>query len=75
MLYLVYSLVVAVTDLIVLDEFYFYSDGMDKDFKPTYQITGLVSMVIYAVFSIRKYLDFKNRIFQTVSFADTVKYK
>lgn len=74
-LYLLYSIIIAVTDLLILDEFYFYRDGMDKDFKPAYQITGLISMVIYAMFSIKKYLAFKKRIYQTVSFADTVRFR
>lgn len=74
-LYILYSAVVAITDLLILDKFYFYDDGLDKDFKPMYQITGLISMVGYAVFCIRKHLEFKRRIYQTVSFADSTRYR
>ena len=74
-LYFLYAIVVAVADLLILDEYYFYRDGMDKDFKPWYQISGLVCMVVYAIFSIRKYLEFKRRIYHTISFADAVKYR
>lgn len=72
-LYLLYSALVAITDLFVLDEYYFYRNGMDKDFEPWYQITGLASMVIYAVLSVVKYSNFRKSIYQTVSFADSVR--
>lgn len=72
-LYFLYSLLVAVTDLLVLDEYYFYRNGIDKDFEPWYQITGLASMVIYAVLSVRKYSNFRKSIYQTVSFADSLR--
>jgi hypothetical protein len=31
-LYLVYSLIILITDKLILTEFYFYADGRDKDF-------------------------------------------
>ena len=33
LLYLLYSLVIFITDKLVLEEFYFYADGRDKDLK------------------------------------------
>lgn len=74
-LYLLYSLVIVITDLVILDQFYFYSDGMDKDFKPWYQITGLLSMCIYACLSIRQYIGYKKWIYEEVSFVELVKYR
>ncbi len=71
--YLLYSLGVAITDLLILDEYYFYEDGMDKDFQPWYQITGLASMVVYAFISVRKYSNFRRSIYHTVSYADSVR--
>ncbi|MEL6536263.1 MAG: helix-turn-helix transcriptional regulator [Bacteroidota bacterium] len=72
-LYLLYSAVIAVTDLLILEDYYFYQDGLDQDFKPWYQIIGLASMIVYAVFSLIKYREFKGRIYSTVSFADSVR--
>lgn len=75
LLYLVYSLIVFVTDQLILDEYYFYADGRDKDLSPWYQISGLASMILYTVLSIRYYNGYRHRIFQELSYADTVLFK
>jgi AraC-like DNA-binding protein len=74
-LYLGYSVIVAVTDLLLLDEFYFYADGRDKDYKQWYQITGLCAMVVYALYCIRLYGAYKIRIYRTLSYADNIRLK
>ncbi|GAB4243074.1 MAG: hypothetical protein Tsb0034_20780 [Ekhidna sp.] len=74
-LYFIYTVVVAIGDLLVFEEFYFYADGYDKDLKPWYQITGLTSMVIYATISLKHYSDYRKRILQTLSYADSVKLR
>ena len=43
-IYLLYSLVVFITDKLILSEYYFYADGRDKDLAPWYQVMGLLSM-------------------------------
>jgi len=75
LLYLGYSLVVFVTDKLILSEFYFYANGRDKDLSPWYQVAGLVSMVFYLLLSLRYYANYRIIAFQTVSFADAVLYK
>jgi AraC-like DNA-binding protein len=70
-----YSVIVAVTDLLLLDEFYFYADGRDKDYKQWYQITGLCAMVVYALYCIRLYGAYKIRIYRTLSYADNIRLK
>ena len=74
-LYVAYSIVVFVTDKLVLSEFYFYADGRDKDLSPWYQVTGLISMVFYLSLSLRYYANYRIIAFQTVSFADSVLYQ
>lgn len=74
-IYLGYSLVVFITDKLVLSEFYFYADGRDKDLSPWYQVAGLVSMVFYLLLSLRYYANYRIIAFQTVSFAHSVLYK
>ncbi|MEM7085646.1 MAG: AraC family transcriptional regulator [Bacteroidota bacterium] len=74
-LYLMYSLVVFVTDKLILSEFYFYADGRDKDLSPWYQVAGLISMVFYLLLSLRYYANYKIIAYQTVSFADSVLFK
>ncbi|MFK7920430.1 MAG: helix-turn-helix domain-containing protein [Bacteroidia bacterium] len=73
-LYLLYSLIVFVTDFLILDEYYFYADGRDKDLSPWYQISGLASMIIYVVLSIRTYRQYRRRIVEELSYADAVRY-
>lgn len=74
-LYFIYSVIVAVTDLLILDEFYFYADGSDKDYKHWYQISGLSAMVVYAVYCIRLYGAYRTRIYQTLSYADNIRLR
>lgn len=73
--YLLYALIVAVTDLWLFEEFYFYADGRDKNLAPWYQITGLASMIGYTLGSLRYYYQYRRHIYEMVSFADTIKLK
>ncbi len=75
LLYLGYSLVVFVTDKLVLDEFYFYSDYRDKDLKTWYQLLGLTSMLYYLTMSLKKYRFYKKVIFNVVSYADSILFR
>lgn len=74
-LYLLYSLIIWVYDQLILQEYYFYADGMDKDFEEWYQKLGLLSMIIYFILSIRYYNVYKKLMFQVVSYADSVLFK
>jgi len=74
-LYLVYSLVVFVTDKFVLDEFYFYADGRDKDLSFWYQMAGLISMLFYLFVSLRSYFSYRRLSLQEFSFADEIAYR
>ncbi|MGL2963130.1 helix-turn-helix domain-containing protein [Flavobacterium sp. RSB2_4_14] len=73
-LYLLYSLIIWIYDKLILEDYYFYKDGMDKDFDFWYQKTGLVSMIIYFVMSIRYYNLYRKLMFQVVSYADGVLF-
>lgn len=74
-LYMIYSLVVFVTDVFILDEYYFYADGHDKDMKVWYQATGFTSMAFYLVLSLRFYLNYKKLVFDKVSFAESILFR
>ncbi|MEL7250662.1 MAG: AraC family transcriptional regulator [Bacteroidota bacterium] len=74
-LYLLYSLVVWITDVLVLDEYYFYADGRDKDLAPWYQISGLAVMLYYVVQSLRLYQNYRKRIYDELSYADGVLFR
>lgn len=72
LLYLAYSLTIAIGDNLIWESYHFYADEMDKDFKPWYQVLGLSSMVVYAAFCIKEYKEYKTQIFQTLSYADNL---
>jgi len=74
-LYLTYSLIVFITDKFILNEFYFYDDGQDKDLDFWYQISGLISMLFYLLLSLMHYGRYRKLTLQEVSFADEIAYK
>jgi AraC-like DNA-binding protein len=74
-LYLLFSIVMVVTDKLILKKYYFLSNGEDPDFDTWYQLSGFVSMFIYFIFSLRYYGLYKKMIVQVVSYADVVLFK
>ena len=75
LLYLLYSLIVFVTDKLILDEFYFYADGRDKDLAFWYQMAGLISMLFYLFLSLRYYSNYRKFVVQEVSYANEILFK
>jgi len=75
LLYLAYSLVIFITDKLILEEYYFYADNKDKDLLNGYQVTGLVSMFIYLIMSLNYYSHYKKLLFETVSYAESILFK
>ena len=73
--YLIYSMIVFITDKLVLDEFYFYANGKDKDLDFWYQISGLISMLFYLFLSLKYYFNYRNLSLREVSFADEIAFK
>ncbi|WP_284651441.1 helix-turn-helix domain-containing protein [Flavobacterium terrisoli] len=73
--YLLYIAILWVYDKFIVHEYYFYQNGLDKDFDYWYQKTGLVSMIVYFVLSIRYYNNYSKLIYQVVSFADSVLFR
>ncbi len=74
-LYLLYSFVIFIVDKLVLDEYYFYADGRDKDLKAWYQVTGFLSISFYVVKGLMEYKSYKKAIFNTVSYAEVILFK
>jgi AraC-like DNA-binding protein len=74
-LYLVYSAIVFVTDKVILQDYYFYKDGKDKDLSTWYQVAGFISLVCYALQSLAVYKKYKTLTYQVISFADSVMFK
>ncbi len=74
-LYLLYSIIIVVTDKLVLQKYFFLADGADRDFDTWYQVLGYVSMIVYFIASIRFYNLYKKLLVQVISNADTVLFK
>jgi len=73
-LYLLFTVIMVVTDKLVLNDYFFLANGADPDFDTWYQLTGFISMLFYFLLSIRYYNLYKNLIVQTVSYADSVLF-
>jgi AraC-like DNA-binding protein len=74
-LYLLYSLIMFVTDKLILKRYYFFADEMDRDFDHWYQVSGVVSMLVYFFISLRYYSLYKKLMVQVVSYADAVLFR
>lgn len=75
LLYLIYIIAIWIYDKFIFGDYYFYENGMDKDFEEWYQKLGLLSMIVYFILSIRYYNVYKRLMFQVVSYADSVLFK
>jgi AraC-like DNA-binding protein len=74
-IYLLYIIAIWIYDKFIFGDYYFYKNGMDKDFDDWYQKLGLVSMIVYFILSIQYYNVYKKLMFQVVSYADTILFK
>lgn len=72
--YLIFIFVVFLTDKIILRRYYFYADGRDMDLDFWYQFAGLLSMVYYLFFSLRRYQRYRQKALDTVSFANAILF-
>lgn len=75
LLYLFFSIVMVVTDKLVLGKYYFLANGEDPDFDTWYQFTGFISMLAYFILSLRYYLLYKKLIVQVISYAEVVMFR
>jgi AraC-like DNA-binding protein len=74
-LYFIYSVIIVVTDKLIVKKYYFLADGADRDFDTWYQLSGYISMIAYFIASIRFYNLYKKLLVQVVSYADSVLFK
>ena len=74
-LFLLYSIVIFVTDKILLHQYYFLENGEDPDFALWYQLTGFLSMSLYFFISIRYFGLYQKLMPQVVSYAGELLFK
>ena len=68
-------LFIFLNDRVFESTIFFYADGKDMDFDAWYQWAGWFSMVIYLFASIRSYNTYTRKLFDTLSFAEELRYK
>ena len=74
-IYLIYIISLWIYDKFIFKSYYFYANGMDKDFDDWYQKLGLISMIAYFILSLRYYNLYKKLIYQVTSYADSILFK
>lgn len=74
-LYIIWNLIVAITDRLVLKKYYLMDGYSDPDFQNWYIIAGLVSILFYLIVCLRYYQNYRKFIVQELSFADNVTFK
>ncbi len=75
LLYLLFALVMFVTDKLVLHKYFFLEREVDPDFDDWYQISGFFSMLIYFFLSLRYFDLYRKLMAQVVSYADLLLFK
>jgi AraC-like DNA-binding protein len=63
-----------VYDKLIVKDYYFLKDGMDRDFDLWYQIAGFASVISYFLLSIKYYNTYKKLVYQILSNANTVSF-
>lgn len=74
-LYILFCLVMFITDKLVLHQYYFLASQQDPDFDWWYQLTGFASMVFYFLLSLRYYNMYRRIIVQAISYAELVMFR
>lgn len=75
LLYIIYSLVILLTDQWILGRYYFLANGLDPDFETWYQLTGFFSMLCYFGLSFRYYRSYLRMVPQLLSYADQARFR
>ena len=75
LLYILFTVLMFITDKLILHEYYFLADGADPDFDFWYQAMGFASMLFYFFLSFRFYRIYRRMIVQVVSYADLLLFR
>lgn len=73
--YLLFCMVIFVTDKLLLHQYYFLASQQDPDFDLWYQLAGFTSMVLYFLVSLRYYNLYRTIIMQAISYAEVVMFR
>ena len=73
--YLLFCMVIFVTDKLLLHQYYFLASQQDPDFDLWYQLAGFTSMAFYFLVSLRYYNLYRTIIMQAISYAEVVMFR
>jgi AraC-like DNA-binding protein len=73
-LYLLWCMVVFITDKLVLGRYFLMNGDTDPDFDTWYQVTCFCCMIFYLFLSIRYYYRYRKYTLQLLSYADSVAF-
>jgi AraC-like DNA-binding protein len=73
-LYIIWNIIVAVVDNLIVKDYYLMDGQNDPDFQDWYIGLGLLSLLIYLLLSLRFYIRYRAFIVQELSFADNVQF-
>ncbi len=74
-LYIIWNIIVAVVDNLLLKKYYLMDGQNDPDFQNWYIALGLLSLLSYLLMSLRYYKQYRAFIVNELSFADNVQFK
>lgn len=74
-LFLLWSIVMVVTDKLIVQRYYLMNGQSDPDFDGWYRYLWLSSLIVYLVLSIRHYLLYDRFIPYEVSFVDAARFR
>ncbi len=74
-LYILWNIVVALVDRIIVKDYYLMDGKNDPDFQSWYIAVGLISLLCYLLLSYQYYIKYRAFIVQELSFADTIQFK
>ncbi len=70
LLYILWNIIVAVVDKLIVKQYYLMNGENDPDFDTWYQVLQKLSIIIYLILSIRYYRQYKKYVNYEMSFAD-----
>jgi len=74
-LYIIWNIIVAVYDRLIVNNYVLMDGITDPDFQDWYIAAGLISLLVYLSLSLRYYFNYRQFIVQELSFADTLAYQ
>jgi AraC-like DNA-binding protein len=74
LLFLLWSVVVVVTDKLILHRYFLMDGNSDPDFDTWYVLLQKLSIIIYLLITIRYYRQYKKYVQLEMSFQDTAKF-